>query len=130
MEASNIIGDCVESLCRCLRLAGSNDVHINLACRWISGRLLKSVSDEGNSLVHISLFYDMGKSHFGECFRNSDHGFKLTRSSSDCVGRISDRSHSNVLLNEIRLNSVGKFGSNTLSSIRNILGKELPSNGV
>lgn len=130
MEASNVGGDCVESLCRRLRLARCDDVHINLTCRWVSGRLLKGVSDEGNSLVHISLFYYVWQSHFGQCFCNSDHRFKLTGSSSDCVWGISDSSHINVFLNEIALNGVGELWSNTLSCIRDIFGKELPSNGV
>lgn len=130
MEASNIGGDCAESLCRRLRLAGSNDIHIDLTCSWISSRLLKSVSDECNSFVNISLFNNIWESHFGECFGNSDHRFKLTGSSCNCVRSISDGPHVNVFLNEIALNWVSKFGSNALSCIRNVFSEEFPGNSV
>ena len=130
MEAPNIVGDCAESLCRRLCLPCGNNIHIDLTCSWISSRLLKSVSNKCDSLVHISLFNHIWESHFGECFRNSDHRFKLTGSRCDSIRGVTDGSHLNVLLNEVALDGIGELGSDTLSRVRNILSKEFPGNGV
>jgi hypothetical protein len=84
-------------------LTCGNDIHVNLACVGISGRLLHGLLDQSDCLIQIDLLNFLGESHFSDGLCNSDHGLKLTRGGSDSLSGVTKTSHVHVLLDKVSL---------------------------
>ena len=111
-------------------MASGEDIHVDLSSVWVGGRLLHGLLDQSDGFIQVLLFNFIGKSHFGDGFRNSDHGLKLTRGGSNGLSGVSKTSHINILLHEVTLHRLGNLWLIVLPRIRNILGKKLSINFV
>jgi hypothetical protein len=80
-----------------------NDIHVDLACVGIGGRLLHGLLDQSDCLIQIDFLNFLRESHFGNGLCNSDHGLKLTRSGGDGLSGVTKTSHVHVLLDKVSL---------------------------
>ena len=102
-----------------------NDVHVDLTCFWISGRLLHCGLNQAHSLLNVSFLNSIAESHLGNTLGDADQRLELARRRCDRLLVVAHGAHLLVLLHEYDYVFIGNLGEALHPGVRDVLRKEV-----